>query len=169
MHQIVEYVLGIALIITAVQQPEPAIPAMMGLLVVLNTAVAMGPAGAFRLVPRRLHKQLDLVVIGPAVLHGRAAVLDDRLRSMLIGGDRFVLFFIWFHSDFHSDPDPTARRAKRPRRRPGRTDSSETVGKPGALVGGGVNSFKRWKDSLGETPCPETQPPAPWDRPTPPQ
>ena len=62
MHQIVEYVLGVALIMTAVQQPEPAIPAMMGLLVLLNAAVAVGPAGAFRLVPRRLHKQLDLVV-----------------------------------------------------------------------------------------------------------
>ena len=56
MHQIVEYVLGFALIMTAVQQPEPAIPAMMGLLVLLNAAIAIGPAGAFRLVPRWLHK-----------------------------------------------------------------------------------------------------------------
>ena len=38
MHQIVEYVLGVALIMTAVQQPEPAIPALMGLLILLNAA-----------------------------------------------------------------------------------------------------------------------------------
>ena len=59
----VEYVVGIALISSSVQLPDPAVPALLGLLIVLNAAVAKGSAGAFRLVGRRLHRTLDLVVI----------------------------------------------------------------------------------------------------------
>ena len=49
MHQIVEYILGFALIMTSIQQPEPRIPALMGLLILLNAAIVAGPAGAFKL------------------------------------------------------------------------------------------------------------------------
>jgi uncharacterized membrane protein YhaH (DUF805 family) len=149
MHQIVEYVLGVALIMTAVQQPEPAIPAMMGLLILLNTSVAVGPAGAFRLVPRRLHKQLDLVVIGllffMAVQPFWSVDSTGRLIMAAIG---VVMFFIWFHSDFTSAETRKAEKAAR--RAASEPVTSETVGKSaGRLVGEGVNSLKRWKDSKG--------------------
>ena len=152
MHQIVEYVLGVALIMTAVQQPEPAIPAMMGLLVLLNAAIAIGPAGAFRLVPRRLHKQLDLVVIGSAVLHGGATVLEHRLdRPADHGGDRCrdVLHLVpqRLHVARGSQGQAGSKAAARGGQRP---VDSETVGKSaGRIVGEGVNSLKRWKDSMG--------------------
>jgi uncharacterized membrane protein YhaH (DUF805 family) len=149
MHQIVEYVLGIALIMTAVQQPEPAIPAMMGLLVLLNTAVAIGPAGAFRLVPRRLHKQLDLVVI--ALLFFMAVQpfwSIDSTGRLIMAAIGVVMLFIWFHSDFTAPADRKAEKAAR--RAAGAPVTSETVGKSaGRVVGEGVNSFKRWKDSMG--------------------
>jgi hypothetical protein len=149
MHQIVEYVLGIALIMTAVQQPEPAIPAMMGLLVLVNTAVAIGPAGAFRLVPRRLHKQLDLVVIGLLFFMAVQPFWSiDSTGRMIMAAIGVVMLFIWFHSDFTAPADRKAEKAAR--KAAGAPVTSETVGKSaGRVVGEGVNSFKRWKDSMG--------------------
>ena len=153
MHQIVEYVLGVALIMTAVQQPEPAIPAMMGLLVLLNTSVAIGAAGAFRLVPRRVHKQLDLVVIGLLFFMAVQPFWSiDSTGRMIMAAIGVVMFFIWFHSDFTT---PATRQADRKSRATARREAagpldSETVGKSaGRIVGEGVNSFKRWKDSMG--------------------
>jgi hypothetical protein len=149
MHQIVEYVLGVALIMTAVQQPEPAIPAMMGLLVLLNTSVAIGPAGAFRLVPRGLHKQLDLVVIGLLFFMAAQPFWSvDSTGRMIMAAIGVVMLFIWFHSDFTA---PEQRKAERAARKAASDPvSSETVGKSaGRIVGEGVNSFKRWKDSMG--------------------
>ena len=35
----------------------------MGLLIILNAAITIGPAGAFRLVNRKVHRVLDIVVI----------------------------------------------------------------------------------------------------------
>lgn len=149
MHQIVEYVLGVALIMTAVQQPEPAIPAVMGLLVLLNASIAIGPAGAFRLVPRRLHKQLDLVVIGLLFFMAAQPFWNiDATGRMIMAAIGVVMLFIWFHSDF---TEPAERKAQREARKAANTPvSSETVGKSaGRIVGEGVNSLKRWKDSMG--------------------
>ena len=153
MHQIVEYILGIALIITAVQQPEPRIPSLMGLLVVLNASLAAGPAGAFRLVPRRLHKYLDLVVIGLLFFMALQPFWSvDSTGRLIMAAIGVVLFFIWFHSDFTA---PADRKAERASKKADRKDASvpltsEGVGKSaGRIVGGGVNSFKRWKDSMG--------------------
>ena len=149
MHQIVEYILGVALIMTAVQQPEPAIPAMMGLLVLLNASVAIGPAGAFRLVSRGLHKQLDLVVIGLLFFMAVQPFWSvDSTGRMIMAAIGVVMLFIWFHSDFTA---PAQRKAEREARKAASAPvSSETVGKSaGRIVGDGVNSLKRWKDSMG--------------------
>ncbi len=59
-----------------------------------------------------------------------------------------VMFFIWFHSDF--TPPAEKQAAKAARKAASGPVSSETVGKSaGRIVGEGVNSFKRWKDSMG--------------------
>jgi hypothetical protein len=149
MHQIVEYILGIVLIMTSVQQPEPTIPALMGLLVLVNTSIAVGPAGAFRLVPRGLHKQLDLVVIAllffMAVQPFWSVDSTGRLIMAAIGA---VMFFIWFHSDFSAPAERHAQKAAR--KEASAPVTSESVGKSaGRIVAGGVNSFRRWKDSMG--------------------
>ncbi len=149
MHQIVEYVLGIALIMTAVQQPEPAIPAVMGLVILLNAAVAIGPAGAFRLVPRGLHKHLDLVVMAILLIATvQPWVSIDSSGRMVMFAIGLVMFFIWFHSDFTERADRNA--AKAARKATATPADSEQIGKTaGRYVGQGVNSLKRWKDSLG--------------------
>jgi hypothetical protein len=149
MHQIVEYILGIALVMTAVQQPDPTVPALMGLVILLNASIAIGPAGAFRLVPRRLHKHLDLVVMAMLLIAAvQPWVSIDSSGRIVMFGICIVMFFIWFHSDFTERADRSA--AKAARKAAATPADSEQIGKTaGRYVGHGVNSFKRWKDSLG--------------------
>ena len=145
-HQLVEYLLGIGLISAAVQMPQPAVPAILGLVIILNAAIAKGAAGAFRLAGKRVHKQLDVVVmlllIGGAV---QPWFSIDNTSRLLLGGVAFVLWFVWFHTDFTERAPRAERKATTDATRP----TSEDIGRgAGRVVGGGVNSLKRWKDSF---------------------
>ncbi len=144
-HQLVEYLVGIGLISAAVQMPQPAVPAILGLVIILNAAITKGAAGAFRLTGKRVHKQLDLIVM---LLLIAGAVQPwfsvDNTSRLLLAGVAFVLWFVWFHTDF-TEKVPRADRKAAPGERP----SSEAIGRgAGRVVGGGVNSLKRWKDSF---------------------
>ena len=164
MHQIVEYVIGIALVSASIQQLQPKVPALLGLLVILNAAIAKGAAGAFRVVGRRTHRWLDLVVIGLLIAGAvQPWVSIDNVSRFLLGGCAFVMFFVWFHTDF-TERAPRARRATQTKGTHQTNDTSGTSGATanvkvkvtsedigrgaGRLVGGGVNSLKRWKDSF---------------------
>src|SRR6056297_3227075 len=146
-HQLIEYLLGIALISVSVQMPQPALPALLGLLILVNAAVAKGAAGAFRLAGKRAHRLLDVVVM-LLLLAGTVQpwISIDNVGRLLLGGIAFVLWFVWFHTDF-TEQTPRAERtstttdAGRP--------TSEDIGRgAGRMVGGGDNSLKRWKDSF---------------------
>ena len=146
-HQLVEYLIGIVLISAGNQSIEPAVPGVMGLVVILNAAVATGPAGAFRLVNRKVHRVLDLVVMALLVA---AAVqpwfsVDNVTRTMLVA-IAFVLFFIWFHTDFETRDERKSRKARQSR------PSSEDYGRhAGRLVGGGVKAVRdQWKSRTGD-------------------
>jgi hypothetical protein len=143
MHQLVEYLIGIVLISAAIQMLEPAIPAVLGLVVLLNAAIATGPAGAFRVVSKSVHRRLDVAVMALLVA---AAVQPwihlDMTSRLLLGAIAFVLFFVWFHTDFAD------RLTRAERRDSSARPASEDVGRQaGRLVGDTVNSLKRWKDS----------------------
>jgi hypothetical protein len=149
-HQLVEYLLGIGLISAAIQMPQPAVPAVLGLVIILNAAIAKGAAGAFRLTGKRLHKQLDVVVmlllIAGAV---QPWVSIDNTSRLLLGGVAFVLWFVWFHTDFTEKTSRAERRAASSSAEAADRPSSEAIGRgAGRVVGGGVNSLKRWKDSF---------------------
>jgi hypothetical protein len=143
-HQLIEYLLGIGLISAAVQMPQPAVPAVLGLAIILNAAITKGAAGAFSWAGKRVHKQLDVVVM--LLLLGGAVqpwMSMDNISRLLLGGVAFVLWFVWFHTDF-TEKIPRAQRASG-----GARTSSEDIGRgAGRVVGGGVNSLKRWKDSF---------------------
>jgi hypothetical protein len=142
-HQLIEYFVGIGLISAAIQMPQPAVPAVLGLVVILNASIAKGAAGAFRLAGKRVHKQLDVVVM--LLLVGAAIqpwVSVDNTSRFLLGGVAFVLWFVWFHTDF-TEKAPRAERHSTAR------PTSHEIGRgAGRVVGGGVNSLKRWKDSF---------------------
>jgi hypothetical protein len=142
-HQLIEYFVGIGLISAAIQMPQPAVPAVLGLLVIINASIAKGAMGAFRLAGKRVHKQLDVVVM---VLLVAAAVQPwvsvDNTSRLLLGGVAFVLWFVWFHTDF-TEKAPRAKGAAA-----GRPTSHDIGRGAGRVVGDGVNSLKRWKDSF---------------------
>ena len=148
-HQLVEYLLGIGLISAAIQMPQPAVPAVLGLIVILNAAIAKGAAGAFRLAGKRVHKHLDVVVmlllIGGAV---QPWVSIDNTSRLLLGGIAFVLWFVWFHTDFTEKVPRAERKSTAATSDAGRPTSEEIGRGAGRVVGGGVNSLKRWKDSF---------------------
>jgi hypothetical protein len=150
MHQVIEYLLGIGLISAAIQMPQPAVPAVLGLAIILNAAITKGAAGAFRWAGKRAHRRLDVVVM--LLLLGGAVqpwVSMDNVSRLLLGAIAFVLWFVWFHTDFTEKVPRSERKAARAET--GGTDraSSEQIGRgAGRVVGGGVNSLKRWKDSF---------------------
>lgn len=139
LHQVVEYLLGILLVSLGLQSPEPLVPALAGVLVLLNASVAIGPASAFRLVGRRVHRTLDLVVIGLVVglaLQPWISTDVGARGSMIVVA--FVLAVVWFYTDF----------AERPERRQRRLESagprSEDIGRgAGRMAGNLVNQWRR--------------------------
>jgi hypothetical protein len=143
MHQLAEYVLGGVLVAQGLQSPQPVIPAVAGGLVMLNTACAKGSLAAFRVVPRRVHRVLDLVVIG---LIAAGAVqpfvsLDVAARLTMLGVGA-VLVVVWRQSDF-------SERAARAQIGAEGGRSTEIGRLAGRAVGGGVNAVRRLKRNDG--------------------
>jgi hypothetical protein len=138
MHQLVEYVLGIVLLAQALQSETPALPAVAGGAIVLNAACTHGPLAAFRVVPRRVHRILDLVVVGLTVALAAQpwGEIESGARVVMLGLAA-VLAFIWWQSDF-------SEKAKRPPVDAGGDRSTEIGRVAGRVVGGGVNTVKRW-------------------------
>jgi apolipoprotein N-acyltransferase len=137
LHQAVEYVIGLTLVALATQAPSPAVPAIGGLVVLVNAAVAKGPLGAFDLVDRRLHRVLDLVVIG--IVLGLAVQpwieLDVGNRAVMVGVAA-VLGVVWWFTDFASHRERAARRAAS-------ADRGDSIGRSAGRAAGGV--VAAWK------------------------
>lgn len=148
MHQIVEYLLGGALLAQGLQSPEPVAPALAGLLVLANATTVRGAAfSAFRLVSRRVHRVLDLVVIAAVVVLAVQPWIDadDGLRLVMLG-IAAGLGFVWWRSSF-------AERA-RPSVATGAVDDRGVrMGRAaGRFVGDGINAVKRTAARRGERP-----------------
>ncbi len=147
-HQLVEYLLGIGLISAAVQMPQPAVPAVLGLVIILNAAIAKGAAGAFRLgrqaSPQAARRRRDAA----ADRWGGATVGVDRQHQPVParrGGIRAVVRVVphRLHREGSSQSNERRQQCDAPR------PTSEDIGRgAGRVVGGGVNSLKRWKDSF---------------------
>ncbi len=145
MHQLVEYLIGVVLISVSVQLPNPAVPAVLGLLVIVNSAITKGAAGAFNMIGRRLHRLLDVaLMILLVVMAFQPWFSSDSTGRIVLPAIAFVMFFVWLNTDF---TDRAERKKRRAARSSGRSrDSSEELGrKAGRLVGDGVNAARRWQ------------------------
>jgi len=86
LHQLAEYVIGAALLATGLQSPDPAVPAIVGGVIVVNAAIVDAPLSAYRLVGRRVHRVLDVLLV---IATAAVAVLAD-----VDGGTRLVVALI---------------------------------------------------------------------------
>ena len=114
LHQVAEYLIGLALVAMGLQSPDPLVPTVAGGLIVVNAAMVDGPLGAFRAVSRRTHRTLDLVLIIGLVV---AAVLPwgvdnaSRLMMLIVAA---VLAVVWWNSAFtRREPADPARPVDR--------------------------------------------------------
>ncbi|MFN3258245.1 MAG: hypothetical protein ACE37B_21405 [Ilumatobacter sp.] len=151
LHQVVEYVIGAVFISSSIQSEAPAIPAVLGVGVMLNAACTHGPAGAFSFLHRRVHRIIDVVIVVAVVSAAVQPVVsvgdNARLLMLMLA---VVLAFVWWNTDFATKDERKARRmaTKSTRRRPSRPTSEEVGQKAGRLVGDGVNFARRAKKNM---------------------
>lgn len=134
LHQAAEYIIGLVLVGQGLQSPAPLFPALAGGLIVLNGAIVEGPLGAFRLVPRRLHRWIDIAVIGVIVVAAALPFLDiDNTSRMLMIVMSAVLGFVWWNTRFQ----PVARPVGVP------IDRADAMSRfAGKAVGGAVRAVR---------------------------
>jgi hypothetical protein len=85
LHQIVEYVIGIGMLFLAGQSSDPMWPAVLGAAILVNAAMSDGAMSAYRVIPRRVHKVVDWVVIVLAIAASIFADHDAQARVSLLG------------------------------------------------------------------------------------
>lgn len=140
MHQLVEYILGIALISQGVQSPKPLIPSVFGLLIMINASAVAGPLSAFRAIPRAVHRIADFVVAAAMVVG--AVLLNSQLEGatqLMLVGIGVVMGFIAWRTNYTEKPKraPTAPN--------GRSDEIGRVA--GRVAAGGVKLYRSRKRS----------------------
>jgi len=140
MHQIVEYILGGALIASGLQSPTPVVPSVLGAVIMLHAAVTVGPLGAFRVLGRRTHRVVDVVVIAAEIGAGVQPWINlESSTRIVVLGIAAVHVFVWWQTSF-------AVRVKTPLL-PADADRSTEIGRiAGRLVGNGVNAVRRQRD-----------------------
>jgi len=111
LHQFTEYIIGFALIVFGFQDTDPLLPALAGIMVLLNAATVRGPLGAFKFIGRSVHRWIDVVVIAALV----AGAFQPWLEASALG--RLVLVaiavpyvFLWWYTDWE---ERTGRKARR--------------------------------------------------------
>lgn len=134
-HQLVEYILGLGAIAAGAQSATPLLPCLGGALLLLNAASTEGALGAFRLVPRRMHRVLDFILVGVllamAIFGGRRVDANGRV---VLAGVAFVLAYITWQTDY-------SKKAKKVPGAP--SQRSEQVGRTaGRMTGNAVNMWR---------------------------
>ena len=140
-HQLVEYILGIALVASGLQSPTPIVPAVLGGFVLLYAAITRGALAAFRLIDRRVHRVADpvLVVVQVAAALQPWVSVDNATRIVMIG-IAVVHLVVWLGSSFTQK----APRAKA-RVDPAADRSTEFGRSAGRMAAKGVRAFRNAK------------------------
>lgn len=99
LHQLAEYLIGASMVGSGLQSPSPLVPAVLGALIIVNTAIVDAAFGAFRVVGRRTHRILDFVVLG-AIVVGAALPGVDAATRLIILALGVVLAFVVFGTNY---------------------------------------------------------------------
>lgn len=137
-HQLSEYLIGIALVAQGLQEQDPLVPALAGIAVMANVAIVRGPLGAFKWVGRSLHRWLDIVVMLGILVAAVQPWFEVPAGGRLIMIVMLVpLGFLWFYTDW------AERRSRKERRVDRASVKSEDVGRSAGRMAG--NAFKAIK------------------------
>jgi uncharacterized membrane protein YhaH (DUF805 family) len=146
LHQLAEYILGIALVAVGIQSPTPAVPAVVAAVIIVHAAITKAPLAAFRVIDRRLHRVIDVGVLAFEVLAAIQPIFSiegtTRLIMLMIAG---VHAFIWWQSSY-------TERVRRPKVAAAAPTTETTAGRSGdigrsagRLVGNGVRVVREAK------------------------
>jgi len=152
MHQLVEYILGGALVASGLQSPYPVMPSVLGGIIMLHAAVTKGALAAFNVVPRGIHRFIDPVIILLVVISAIRpwAKIDEGSRVIILG-IAAVHSVVWISSSFAEKPKKQKQKQQKNARSapvdPG--DRSAVVGqKAGRMAATGVLFARRQKDKF---------------------
>jgi|JI10StandDraft_1071094.scaffolds.fasta_scaffold97599_3 hypothetical protein len=155
MHQLVEYILGGALVASGLQSPQPLVPAVLGGIVMVHAAITRGALAAFRIIDRRLHRVIDPAVIALQIIGAvQQWISVDNGTRFIIGGIAAVHLVVWLGSSFTEKPK--AAKGAKTTATTATTASSSAASAPdapkdratdlgrsaGRLVGGGVKAVR---------------------------
>lgn len=144
-HQLMEYALGLALLLQAPHADLPLVLLAAGAGVIILAGTAKGPLAAWRGVDRRTHRRLDIAVAVAAIVV--AAVFWSRL-GLTSGGTIVVvaLFLLLLASSVDVRERPPRTWPGRGGQRPALPRDSEEVGRAaGRVVVKGVQAYRRRK------------------------
>lgn len=85
LHQLVEYAIAIMLIMMSAQTRQPLAPALFGIALLINVAVADGAMSAFKLLSRRVHRYIDWAIIIGCLVSTVIFDIDATGRLALLG------------------------------------------------------------------------------------
>jgi hypothetical protein len=146
MHQLVEYILGGALVAAGLQSQTPTVPAVLGGLIMVHAAITRGALAAFRVINRKVHRAIDPFIIGLTIVAAVQPWISIANPTRLtVGAVGAVHFIVYVGSSFHE-------RAKRPKAAavPSSGDRSTDLGRSaGRVVGSGVNAVRRMRSKDG--------------------
>lgn len=149
MHQLVEYILGGALVASGLQSPTPLVPALLGGIVMMHAAITRGALAAFRVLDRRVHRVIDPAIIGLQLFGAVQPWLSvDNGTRIIIAGVAAVHAVVWLSSSFAEKPKKSKVAARQGDSAAASTDgrSAELGRSAGRMVGSGVNALRRAKD-----------------------
>jgi hypothetical protein len=144
-HQVVEYGIGVLLAYQAIHSPRPVVPLLAGLAVIALAATADGPAAAWHVVPRRVHRVCDVIVavglVAVAIVFGHQAGTAGQIM-LLVGA--LALAALLLRSDYRPRPVKAARPTPAAGTPPSGSVTAEAVGRAaGRVVGRGVQAYRQ--------------------------
>ena len=111
LHQVCEYVVAGFLASAATQSSQPLPVALLGLLVLINAATVQGPISAFQLVSRRVHRLLDVAIIGAMLATASLTDMDASARITVIGLAALLTMIVIGTNYAKSEPRVRSRSA----------------------------------------------------------
>jgi F0F1-type ATP synthase assembly protein I len=137
-HQAVEYLVGLLLIVVAMQSTRPALPALAGVGVVVLAATADGPLGLAKWVPRRVHRVLDLVVMAGLVVAAIVVSAADGAGRLTVWVAAAVFALMLWRTNYRPKAAKTRAVAD-----DASVSKGETFGRAaGRALGKGITSFR---------------------------